>query len=62
LLKLEILPSHLRPRLQELLDLHYRLRFDPSGLLAADRARLRDETKRWLTDFRQCLVPSRVEK
>jgi hypothetical protein len=62
LLKLEILPSHLRPRLQELLDLHYRLRFDPSGLLAADRARLRDETKRWLTDFRQCLVPARVEK
>ena len=35
----------LRSPLKELLRLHYRHRFDPHGLPAAERERLRDEAK-----------------
>jgi len=59
---LELLPPNLQPRLRELLVLHYRHRFDPSGLPAADRDRLRHETSRWLADFRACLLPAGVKK
>jgi hypothetical protein len=36
--------------LPPLLALHYRHRFDPDGLSAAERARLRGEAERWLAD------------
>ncbi len=35
----------------ELLDLHYRLRFDPAGLSPAERRKLREEAARWLQTF-----------
>ena len=38
----------LREPLRELLKLHYRHRFDPQGLSAEDRAKLKHETKRCL--------------
>lgn len=38
----------LREPLRELLTLHYRHRFDPQGLSAADREKLKQETKRCL--------------
>lgn len=60
--KLELLPPNIRPRLQELLALHYRHRFDPLGLPPTDRSRLRDEAPRWLADFRASLVPVGVKK
>jgi hypothetical protein len=41
----------LRHRLFELLDLHYRLRFDPAGLSRGERQRLREESARWLQTF-----------
>jgi len=34
--------------LQDLLQLHYRYRFDPDGLSAAERGRLAEEATRWL--------------
>lgn len=58
LAKLELLPPILQPRLQALLALHYRHRFDPVGLPAADRDQLRNETRRWLADLRACQQPA----
>jgi hypothetical protein len=43
------LPEGMRePELIELASLHYRHRFDPSGLAPADRERLRASAQRWL--------------
>lgn len=39
--------------LKELLALHYRLRFDPQGLAAAERAALRHQVQEWLLAFEQ---------
>jgi len=41
-----------RATLTRLVTLHYRYRFDPEGLPAAERARLRDEAATWLTATR----------
>ncbi len=43
--------------LLELLNLHYRHRFDPAGLAPEDRARLRDGSLRWLADHRLQNLP-----
>jgi len=40
--------GELRAVLQRLLQLHYRLRFDPAGLAAADRETLRQEAAAWV--------------
>lgn len=37
--------------LLQLLELHYRLRFDPAGLSPAERQKLREESARWLQTF-----------
>jgi hypothetical protein len=36
--------------LQDLLQLHYRYRFDPDGLSAAERARLATGARNWLRE------------
>ncbi|MEP6662824.1 MAG: hypothetical protein ABJC04_04070, partial [Verrucomicrobiota bacterium] len=50
-----------RQRLNQLLNLHKRLRFDPLGLRERDRQELRNETQQWLADF-DLIFPLRTEK
>jgi hypothetical protein len=37
-----------RQRLQTLVDLHYRYRFDPAGLSASERKALTEQARHWL--------------
>lgn len=43
--------AELFTELPNLLNLHYRLRFDPAGLSPSDREQLRDGTTRWLERY-----------
>jgi hypothetical protein len=44
--------AELGRRLQDLLVLHYRLRFDPAGLSSDERTRLRHDARAWLKRFK----------
>jgi hypothetical protein len=43
----------------ELLELHYRYRFDPNGLTEHERTGLRTRVERWLEDYRE-IAPDQV--
>ncbi|MGB7417010.1 MAG: transglutaminase-like domain-containing protein [Thermosynechococcaceae cyanobacterium] len=48
--RLQLTPSQLKA-LQRILQLHYRYRFDPQGIDAAERANLERLSQTWLKDF-----------
>ncbi|MGF1603534.1 MAG: transglutaminase domain-containing protein [Thermosynechococcaceae cyanobacterium] len=50
ILRLQLAPSQLRA-LQHILNLHYRYRFDPQGIDAAEREHLERLSQTWLKDF-----------
>ena len=47
------LTAPLAEDLKSLLDLHYRHRFDPGGISAADKSRLASGTRLWLSEYRK---------
>jgi hypothetical protein len=51
--------AHLELLGGELLELHYRYRFDPNGLTEHERTGLRTRVERWLEDYRE-IAPDQV--
>ena len=50
------LPSAYMSELHQIIDLHYRYRFDPQGLTEEERERLKLMIQSWLTEFKQLTV------
>jgi hypothetical protein len=51
--RLRLSPDGLAARLEKIIRLHYRYRFDPNGLSEADRAALRSAVADWIARYRQ---------
>ncbi len=43
-------PGHFMQRLQSLLSLHYRYRFDPKGITSEERSALKSTVNAWLDE------------
>lgn len=50
------LPDAYMSELHQIIDLHYRYRFDPQGLTEEDREKLKQMIQSWLSEFKQLTV------